>query len=149
MIYLGQKALPVEVCAVILTYLTPIALFSMTICSKKFFVLAHKNKRFEKKFIHSKKLISIESMYDKYCHVFASFAGRLQHKLEIFLEEDIRLIFRKKLLSAFIFDVLPFPIYDHLFNCDRGSYIKNRCNFCTICLVRDKKYLFFRQKIEV
>lgn len=67
----------------------------MTTCSKRFYVLAHKNKMLEKKIIHSKKLISNESMYDKYCHVFASFAGRLQHKLEKFLEEDIRLIFRK------------------------------------------------------
>ena len=40
--------LPVEVWAVILTYLTPIALFNVSLCSKTLYLLAHKNKKFKK-----------------------------------------------------------------------------------------------------
>ena len=43
--------LPVKIWAVILTYLLPIALLNTSVCSKKFYVLVHKNKKFEKKLI--------------------------------------------------------------------------------------------------
>ena len=112
-----------------------------------FYVLAHKNKRFEKIFIHSKKLVSNENVYRKYFHFFVSFAVRLQHRLEKFLGEDLKLIFRKKLLPGVIFDVLLFRIYyNHLFNCDIGFYINNRCNLCAKFFARDTKISVFLDK---
>ena len=113
--------LPVEIWALILTYIPPIALFNISICSKMFFyVLAHKNKKFEKKLNHSKLMVSNASMFDKYSDVWMSFAYQLHHKLKKYFDEDLMLIVKKKLLSDVIFDTLPFCVYDHFFNCNRG-----------------------------
>ena len=75
-----------------------------------------------------------------------SFPDRLQHRLENYLGEDLRLICRKKLLSGVIFDVLTFRIYNHLFNCDIGFYINNRCNLCAKFFSRDTKISAFLDK---
>ena len=53
-------------------------------------------------------------------------------------DEDLMLIVKKKLLSDVIFDTLPFRVYDHFFNCNRGFYVLNKCNFCTRFHVKEK-----------
>ena len=72
--------LPVEIWAVILTYLLPISLFNISVCSKMFSVLVHKNKKFEKKINHSKLIVSNVDMFDKYSDVWMSFAYQLHQK---------------------------------------------------------------------
>ena len=133
----------VEVWAAILTYLTLIALCNVSVCSKAFYVLAHKNKKFEKTFTHSKFIVSNVDMYDKYAGFCLFFIKRLQHMLEKFFDRDLILPFKKKLLSDVIFDMLLFRVYDHFFNCHRGFYVHNRCNFCTKFVVKEKKLCFF------
>ena len=64
-----------KVWAVILTYLTLIALLNVSLCSKILYVLAHKNKKFEKTFRHSKFIVYNVDMYDKYagfCLLFSN-----------------------------------------------------------------------------
>ena len=115
-----------------------------------FYVLAHKNKRFEKIFIHPKKLVSKENVYREYFHFFVSFAVRLQHRLEKFLGEDLKLIFRKKLLPGVIFDVLLFRIYyNHLFNCDIGLCAKFFARDTKISVFLDKRLRFDRSSLPV
>ena len=94
--------MPVEVWAAILTYLTPIALCNVSVCSKTFYVLAHENKKFEKKFTHSKFIVSNVDMCDKYAGFCLFFIKRLQHMLEKFFYRDLILPFKKKLLSDVI-----------------------------------------------
>ena len=53
-------------------------------------------------------------------------------------DEDLMLIVKTKLLSDVIFDRLPFRVYDHFFNCNRGFYVLNKCNFCTRFHVKEK-----------
>ena len=103
-----------------------------------FYVLAHKNKKFEKKLNHSKFIVSNASMFDKYSDVWMSFAYQLHHKLKKYFDEDLMLIVKKKLLSDVIFDTLPFCVYDHFFNCNRGFYVHNKCNFCNRFYVKEK-----------
>ena len=80
--------LPVEIWVGILTYLTPIALFNVSVCSKTLYVLAHENKKFEKKFRHSKFIVPNVDMYHKYAGFCLFFIKRLQHKLEKFFDRD-------------------------------------------------------------
>ena len=56
------------------------------------------------------------------------------------------LIVKRKLLSDFIFDTLPFRVYDHFCNCDSGFYVHNKCNFCTKFHVREKTLSDFLNK---
>ena len=108
--------MPVEVWAAILTYLTPIALCNVSVCSKTFYVLAHENKKFEKKFTHSKFIVSNVDMYDKYAGFCLFFIKRFQHILEKFFDRDLILPFKKRLLSDVIFDMSLFRVCDHFFN---------------------------------
>ena len=107
--------MPVEVWAAFLAYLTPIALCNVSVCSKAFYVLAHKNK-FEKKFTHSKFIVSNVDMYDKYAGFCLFFIKRFQHILEKFFDRDLILPFKKRLLSDVIFDMSLFRVCDHFFN---------------------------------
>ena len=73
--------LPVKLWVIILTYLPPIALFNISVCSKMFHVLAHKNKKFDKEFKHSKLIVSNVDMFDKYIVVWMPFAYQLYDRL--------------------------------------------------------------------
>ena len=122
--------LPVEFWAVILMYLPPIALFNILVCSKMFYVLFFVLS-LKKKFNHSKLIVSNFDIFDNYSDVWMSFAYQLYDKLKKNFDEDLMLVFKKKLLSDVIFDTLPFRVYDCFFDCDRGFYVHNKCNFCT------------------
>ena len=67
-------------------------------------------------------------MFDKYSDVWMSSAYQLH----------LMLIVAKKLFSDVIFDTFPFRVYYHFINCNRGSYVHNKCNFCTRFHVKEK-----------
>ena len=51
-------------------------------------------------------------------------------------------------MSDIIFETLPFRVYNHMFNCNRGFYVYNKCIFCTRFHVREKAlYDFLSQKL--
>ena len=45
--------------------------------------------------------------------------------------ETTLLFAKKKLLDEIIFDVLPLRVYCHLFYCNRGFNVVNKCSYCT------------------
>ena len=56
--------------------------------------------------------------------------------------------YKEKILSDIIFETLPFRVYNHMFNCNRGFYVYNKCIFCTRFHVRERAlYDFLSQKL--
>ena len=51
-------------------------------------------------------------------------------------------------MSYIIFETLPFPVYSHMFNYNRGFYVFNKCTFCTRFHVRERALSdFLNQKL--
>lgn len=84
-----------EVWAVILTYLTLIALLNVSLCSKILYVLAHENKKFEKTFRHSKFIVSNVDMYEQVRWILFAVFKRLQHKVEKLFHRDLMFFVKK------------------------------------------------------
>ena len=45
---------------------------------------------------------------------------------------------KETIFSDIIFEILPFRVHCHLFNCSRSYYDYNKCTFCTRFYVREK-----------
>ena len=99
--------LPIEVCAFILTNLSPISMFNLSVSSKLFYVLCRLQ------------------------NVFTFFSGKIQDSLKKFLGADISFLLKKRLLSTVIFNVMPFRAYSHMFFCGRGLNINEWCSSCS------------------
>ena len=41
-------------------------------------------------------------------------------------------------MSDIIFETLPLSVYNHMFNCNWGFYVYNKCTFCTRFHVRER-----------
>ena len=61
----------------------------------------------------------------------------LSHGLQKYFGQDLMFVVRKKITNDLIFEILLFRIFYHLFYCDRGFYLYNKCVFCTRLQVRE------------
>ena len=111
--------LPVEVHAMIIAKIDSKDLFNLSRVSKYFFMLCNDNKRYERKIVQSRRLVSFDSDF------FGLISGELTYLYEG-LKEIIRPIFNyraflfsvmKKKLQNVAYKLLPFIIYNHLFCC--------------------------------
>ena len=60
----------------------------------------------------------------------------------------IQCLLCKKILSDIIFKTLPFFVYNHMFNCNRGFYVYNKCTFYNRFHVRERALSdFLNQKL--
>ena len=97
-----------------------IDLLDVSMRSKMFYVLVHKNNRYRLRLDHSKQILSSKNVFDKYLDAWISFNYQLSSKLD--LTEDLIFAVKDKILNDIIFETLPFRVYDHLFFCDRYFY---------------------------
>ena len=122
--------LPIEILAFIFTYLIPLDLFHLSICSKHFYSIVYQNKKFKRRFEHSKKLVCGVSFHVQFRYELERFSTTLTFVLSNFFTNDIEFYLKKK-LSSVIFNILTFRIYSHLFFCDRG--ISRQFSSCGLC----------------
>ena len=84
---LGEMALPIEIWAFILTYLIPLDLLHLSICSKRFCSMVHQNKKFKRRFEHLKKLVCGVSFHDQFRYEFERFSTALTFVLQKFFNQ--------------------------------------------------------------
>ena len=87
-------------------------------------------------------------MFSEYYAFWLSFVFKLSHKLNSYNNKDHEdtILSNKTLLSDIIFEILPFRVYDHLFNCCRNCSSKNKYVFCTRFHVRERAVSDFLNK---
>ena len=150
--------LPVEVWSLIVSYLSVIDLFNLSVCSKYFYVIAHKNTCLNKKINISKHLISNDLMvYGQVrCFLFVCATRACKKNLVIIFQQLPFYVSKKKKkiknkkLDETLYDVLSFKIYCHLFHCCHGFSSVNKCvtrfhiENNTISNYLDKEFTFER-----
>ena len=109
---IGEMSLPIEIWAFVLTYLLSLDLFYLSICSKSFYSIVHQNKKFKRRFGHSKKLVCGVQFYYQLTYEFEK---DFYQAYNCFATDDICLYLKKKLLPTVIFKILRFRVYSNFF----------------------------------
>ena len=106
-------------------------MFRLSLCSKCFYLICHKNAIFDQKMTISKYPLSFDTMfYNQIDDFFASHFNDLVACYEKkFNTHTFACICAK--LKEIVYDILPFQIYCHLFHCLRGFNVVNRCQYRT------------------
>ena len=129
--------LPVEIWMLNLSYLPLIDLFNVSICSKAFYSMARENVQLKMKLKYPHSLIKCSDLFERYWGLVLSVGHEFSKKFMNYFDEDNFLLVKKKLLDDILFETLPFRIFHHLFYCNRGFYVHDKCVFCTIFHVRE------------
>ena len=77
-----------------------------------------------------KKILSNYPVYDHFRGFILSYYRNLRVKHEKIILRLLCCLW-KKILDDIIFDILPLKTYCHLFYCNRGFDVVNKCYFCT------------------
>ena len=129
--------LPVEIWMLILSYLPLIDLHNVWVCSKLFYSMALENEHLQIKLKDSHSLTKHSNLFDRYQWWATIFSDELSQKCKNYFDEEGFLLVKQKLLDDILFLILPFRNFHHLFYCNRGFYVHNKCVFCTRFHVRE------------
>ena len=112
--------------------------------------LVRDEETFKIKLKDSHFLVPCADLLGRYHDKSLSFSFPLSNRLQkYFDDEDLMLVVKKKIMNELIFEILPFRIFHHLFYCNRGFYMNNKCVFRTRFHVRERLFSdFLNQKLK-
>ena len=88
--------LPIEIWALVLSYLPLIDLLIISACSKMFYHLACDNQRFKIELKDSHSLVPFTDLFDRYYGKCLSFSCQLSHRMKKYFDEGLMFVVRKK-----------------------------------------------------
>ena len=94
-------------------YIHDIDLLNISMCSKIFYVLFHKNNRYKLRLAHPKLILSTKNVFDRYLDAWIFvFDDQFSSKLD--LTVDLMFAVKDKILNDIIFKAFLFRVYDPL-----------------------------------
>ena len=100
---------------VVIEYLGPMDLFNLSLCYQELYVVAHKNKKYRKKFDHSKQILSNKSVSGETYAASKELLLKLSSLFGFSLCKENFDWVKKRFSADVIERILPFCIYSHLF----------------------------------
>ena len=88
--------LPIEIWALVLSYLPLIDLLIISACSKMFYHLPRDNQRFKIELKDSHSLVPFTDLFDRYYGKCLSFSCQLSHRMKKYFDEGLMFVVRKK-----------------------------------------------------
>lgn len=136
----AKKMFLLDIWFLVIEYLSPMDLFSLSLCYQDLYVVAHKNKKYRKTFDHSKQILSYKSVSRETYAASKELLLKLSSLFGFSLcKENFDWV--KKRFSADVIERI-------LFFCERGTI--STCNLCVSAVIWDKNvYHLLRSKLFV
>lgn len=128
---IGEMSLPIEIWAFVLTYLLSLDLFYLSICSKSFYSIVHQNKKFKRRFGHSKKLKCGVQFYYQLMYEFEKVFYQAYNCFARFFNWWHLSLSEEKVASNCYFQDSTFSCLQQLFSW--GTGISRQFSSCDIC----------------
>ena len=130
--------LPIEVWALIFTYLRLIDLVEISCVCKTFYCICKKN--IVKKLRESKDIFKDRPwLIETYKQLLERFYIGVHKEIVVGFPVSHVHDFRKEIYSPLYYSLLPFHVWNYVFLCCRSQYESNMCLFCTKLCLKNKK----------
>ena len=134
--------LPIEVWAIIFSYLRLNDLIEISSVCKTFYCLCQKNYFYVKKLHESRDIFKDRSwLFQSYRKLLERFYFGIYREIVLYFPMLHIHMLRKEIFYPLYNSLLLFRVCNHLFLCCRSQYKRNMCLFCTKIRLKNKKVI--------